>query len=207
MLIMCSLASLPLIYVYSFSPKSELLGFIGFFVVNVIGCFFDMILNFISIFSQAQAVAATSATKLSIIMVNLTWVLAVLFPTVNFKHALFNIRLKSNPDCISSLNSLFFTNYNTDEGWMSILSPGLGAAFLIFWAQIIFWWTILILIENSTNIKLGCRRCCKREQDLQKIDEKKQRKRPNNRLPPITSQWTDEEIQPPVLSSWDDAVN
>ena len=171
MIIMYCLASLPLIYVYSFSPKSELIGFIAFFVINVIGCFFDMILDFISVFSQAQAVNATSATKLSVVMVNLTWALAVLFPSVNLKRALFNIRLKSNPDCIAALDSLFFSDYNTDEPWMSLRSPGLGIPFIIFCAQMIVWWIVLILIENGTNIRLACRRYCKCDRDLEQIDE------------------------------------
>jgi len=204
---MFSLASLPLIYVYSFSPKSELIGFVAFFVVNLIGIFFDMILDFISVFSQAQAQNATSSTKLSTIMVNLTWVAAVLFPSVNLKDALFNIRLKSNPGCISSLNSLFFTSYSTTGSWMSFSSPGLGASFVIFCGQIIFWWIILLLIENGTNIKLGCRRCCKCDQDLEQIADRNQWNNDDQilpaitrqrfkKLPSITSQRDDERLPP-----------
>lgn len=54
MFLMYSLASLPLIYVFAFIPKSELIGFIAFFIINTIGCFFDMVLDFIGVFSQAQ---------------------------------------------------------------------------------------------------------------------------------------------------------
>jgi len=188
---MYSLASLPLIYVYSFIPKSELIGFIGFFIINVIGCFFDMMLDFISVYSQAQATNATSSTGLSIIMVNLTWVLVVIFPSVNFKHALFNIRLKSNPGCISSLNSLFFTSYSSNGPWMAIASPGLGASFIIFCAQILLWWIILILIENGNNIKLGCRRCCKCDNDLQKVDDQSQLDSEDGSVSTSTVKWDD----------------
>jgi hypothetical protein len=170
MIIMYSLASLPLIYVYSFSPKSESIGFTGFFLINVMGLFFDTVFDFLSVYSQAYATDATSATSLSTVMVKLTWILGILFPCVNLKHALFNIRLKSNPDCVSSLNSLFFTSYSSDSSWMAIPSPGLGASFIIFCAQIFFWWIILILIENGTNIKLGCRRCCKCDNELEQVN-------------------------------------
>jgi hypothetical protein len=71
-------------------------------------------------------------------MVNFTWVLTVLFHSVNFERGLFDIRLKSNPDCISVRNSLFFTDYNMYEALMAIQSPGLGAPFVIFCSQIIF---------------------------------------------------------------------
>ncbi|UJR36716.1 hypothetical protein I4U23_029432 [Adineta vaga] len=169
MILMYSLASLPMIYVYSFGPKSELIGFIIFFVINVVVCFCDMIFDFISVFSQASATGATSLTKLSEVMNNLAWILVVLFPSVNFKHSLFNIRLKSNQDCISALNSIMFTDYSSTESWMSLRAPGLGIMFIIFCVQIIFWWSILTLIENKTNIALGCRRCCLSKNNLATI--------------------------------------
>jgi len=161
MFLMYSLASLPLIYVFAFIPKSELIGFIAFFIINTIGCFFDMVLDFIGVFSQAQATGATGPTSTTTALQNTDWILVIIFPSVNLKRSLFNIRLKSNPDCISALNSLFFTSYSTDEAWFSIESPGLGASFLIFWVQILFWWIILILIESGSLIRLKCNQCCK----------------------------------------------
>jgi hypothetical protein len=210
MILMYCLASLPLIYVFSFAPSSELIGFIMFFVINVIACFFDMILTFIAVFSQAQTTTATGATKLSTILTNLTWVLAVLFPSVNFKHALFNIRLKTNSDCVSSLNSLFFTSYSTDEPWMSTKTPGVGAAFLIFCAQIIFWSIILVLIENGTSIKFGCRKCCcKCDKDLEEINDSNQSNSINLRVPSNRSAWDDEDdttVSTVVRNEWNDSV-
>jgi hypothetical protein len=206
MIMMYSLASLPLLYVFSFYPESELIGFVTFFTLNIGGCFLDMMLDFISVFSQAQALTATSQTKLSTVMVNITWVLAVLFPSVNFKRGLFNIRLKSNPDCVSSLNSLFFTNYNPNEAWMSIMSPGLGAEFVIFCGQIIFWWMILLLIENGTNIKLGCRRCCKCDQGLEQIENRNEWDNESRKRRPMTTQRDDNQTISSLPTSWNDAV-
>ena len=208
MFLMYSLASLPLIYVYSFSPKSELIGFIGFFVINIIGCFFDMILDFIAVFSQAQATGATSASKLTTTLNNLTWILVVLFPSVNLKRSLFNIRLKSNSECVSALNLLFFTDYSADESWMSLRSPGLGASFLIFWVQMIFWWIILILIENNNNIKLCCRRCCKRDRDLEQPGDKKQWNYADSKVPStMRSEWDDDDaIMSSISTAWNDTV-
>ena len=174
-----------------------------------------MILDFISVFSQAYVAAPTGPTKLTTVMTNITWVLAVLFPTVNFKRALFNIRLKSNADCVSALNSLFFTSYNPDEAWMSLLNPGLGAPFVIFCGQMIFWWIVLILIENGTAIRLACRRCCKCDQDLERIDNGNQRDNDVQKRPRTISQRVDEirprtksqridETRLRMISQWDD---
>ena len=209
MILMYCLASLPFIYVFSFAPSSELIGFIMFFVINIIACFFDMILNFIAVFSQAQTTGATGATNLTTVLTNLTWVLAVLFPSVNFKHALFNIRLKTNSDCVSSLNSLLFTSYSADEAWMSTKTPGLGAAFLIFCAQLIFWSIILVLIENGTSIKLGCRKCCKCDKELEEINDTNQSNSIIIRIPSARSAWDDEDdtaVSTVVRNEWNDSV-
>jgi hypothetical protein len=193
MMILFSLASLPMIYAYSFSPNSELIGFVTFFILNAIGVFLNMIFDFISVFSQAQAVNATSQTRLSSVMNNITWALAVIFPSVNLKRALFNIRLKSNPSCISSLNSLFFASYSSTDSWMAVPAPGLGAPFIIFAGQIVFWWIFLILIENGAKIKTSCRRSCRRDREMKHQDDKSI----------ITS---DGSTQPSTRTEWDDIV-
>ncbi|CAF2548505.1 unnamed protein product [Rotaria sp. Silwood2] len=195
MIIMYSLASLPLIYVYSFSPKSELIGFINSFVINIVVCFFDMVLAFMALFSQAQSTNTTRVSRLTSIVNNIRWLIAVLFPCVNFKHSLFNIRLKSSQDCISSLNSLMFTNYSFNESWMSTRAPGVGIQFIIFVVQMTFWWIILILIEKGTSIKLGCRRCCGCENDLERIDADNPM---DNAEDVIPKQWDDSQLDEDV---------
>ena len=172
MTMMYSLATLPLVYAYSFNLKSEIIGFISFFIINAIACFLEMILDFISVFSQAQSANSSGRTALSSVLVSLTWVLEVIFPSVNYKSALFDIRLKSNPDCIDALNSLLYTSYSSTDPWMSMSLPGLGIPFVIFCGQMILWWFVLILIENGTNIRLACRRRCKCDRDLQEVDDR-----------------------------------
>ncbi|CAF0914028.1 unnamed protein product [Rotaria sp. Silwood1] len=195
MIIMYSLASLPLIYVYSFSPKSELIGFINSFVINIVVCFFDMVLAFMALFSQGQSTNTSRVSRLTSIVNNIRWFIAVLFPCVNFKRSLFNIRLKSSEECISSLNSLMFTNYSLDEPWMSTHEPGVGIQFIIFVVQMIFWWIILILIEKGTSIKLGCRRCCGCENDLERIDVENPMDNAEDAIP---NQWDDAHLDEDV---------
>ncbi|CAF0848696.1 unnamed protein product [Rotaria sordida] len=195
MIIMYSLASLPLIYVYSFSPKSELIGFINIFVINIVVCFFDMVLTFMAVFSQGQATTITRVSRLTSIVNNIRWFIAILFPCVNFKRSLFNIRLKSSQECISSLNSLMLTNYSFNESWISTHEPGVGIQFIIFIIQMIFWWIILILIEKRTNIKSECRRCCGCENDLERIDNENPMDNAEDAIP---KQWDDTHLDEDV---------
>lgn len=209
MTIMHSLASIPMIYVFSFLPKSELIGFITFFFLNTVACFCDLMLNFIAVFSQALATNATGVTTLTSVMTNLTWVLVVLFPTVNFKHALFNIRLKSNVDCISALNSIMYSGYSATDSWMAMSTPGLGTPFIIFWAQMIFWWIILTLIENRTKIRLACRRCSCRKKKIEPTARENLLSK-GNEAPPTTSDLaadSDSNGSETVSTSWDDSVS
>lgn len=157
-------------YVYSYVPKTQLIGFITFFIINLIACFFDMVLDFIAVFSQAQSTSATGATATTRAVKGITWVLVAIFPSVNFKHSLYNIRVRSSTECMSAVNSLMYTTYSASEGWMSVKDPGLGLYFIIFCIQTLLWWIILVLIENGTSIGLGCRRCCKCDKDLEEID-------------------------------------
>jgi hypothetical protein len=180
-----------MIYVYSFVPKSELIGFINFFVINVVGCFLDMVLAFMALFSQGQSTSTTRLSRLASIMSSIRWVVSALFPSVNLKRALYNIRLKSNSDCVSALNSLMLTNYSYKEPWMAAREPGLGIEFIIFCGQLIFWWIILTLIENGRYMKLKCRRSCGSDNDLEKTDGGNQNDSENGTGGVVTNQWND----------------
>ncbi|CAF2474933.1 unnamed protein product [Rotaria sp. Silwood2] len=137
--VMYSLASLPFMYSYSFISESELIGFIMFLILNMAACCFDMVLDFIAVFSQASP--SSSPDKMGTaaqIMLILRFILAGFFPTVNFKQSLFNIHLRSDATCISAINSIMITNYSPDEPWTSANEPGIGLQLVIFSAQIVF---------------------------------------------------------------------
>jgi hypothetical protein len=189
---MYSLTSLPLIYVYSFSPKSELIGFINFFVINVVACFLDMVLVFLALFSQGSSTTTVvRVSKLASMTNIIRWVVAVVFPCVNFKHALFNIRLKSNPDCVTAYNSFMLTNYVYTEPWTSLHEPGVGIQLIIFCAQMCFWWIILTLVEKGSRIKLGCRRFCGCDDDLEQVDGGNQSDNEDGAVATAPIQWED----------------
>ena len=159
MLFMFCLAVLPCTYIYSFIPGNELLGCIGFFVLNIFVNFFDVILMFVATLSQGQSTSGQTSGIVSIVKL-IRYVLAVLFPSVNFKRALFNIRLKSNSICLDAVNSVYGENLKSDESWMSLTDPGLGVSFIFFIVQMLAFWIILTIIEKCKSRKQPDRCCC-----------------------------------------------
>ena len=152
---MYCLSSIPFIYLYSFIPISELVGLIIFVIVNVLVCFLDMVLRFIVVFFQGQSSASDGGTSnIGVIMTNIRLVMSIVLLTVNLKHALFSIHLRSSDTCVSAVNSVMKTNYSSSESWMSLKEPGIGLPFLIFICQMIFFWSMITTIEGSN------RQCC-----------------------------------------------
>ncbi|CAF1280253.1 unnamed protein product [Rotaria sordida] len=194
--VMYSLASLPFMYSYSFIPESELIGFIMFLIVNVFACFFDMVLGFIAVFSQASPSSSTDKMGTTTqVMLILRLILAGFFPTVNFKQSLFNIRLRSDPTCVSVINSIMITNYSSDEPWTSLNEPGIGLQLVIFTVQIVVWWTILTCIENRVKIgQLIC--CCFNRKEHMTIDRKRKQVNSNNST--MALEWNDSKLDKDV---------
>jgi len=165
MFLMYVLASLPFAYVFSFIPKTSIMGFTNFFILNVIICVIDAVASSFPVFTQNSTPSA-GPSKTYTIVDNIRWIFAVLLPTVNFKHALSNIQLHNNTQCIYLSNSLLGTTFSTNEPWMSTSRPGVGAEFILFCVQIIFWCLILTIIENRLSIRQAWQRCCAREDSL-----------------------------------------
>ncbi len=165
MLVLYSLGSLPFIYAYSMIPITESVGLILYVIVNILVCFLDMVLGFIVVFFQGQTISQVNGmTKESVIMTNIRLLLSILFPTVNLKHALFNIHLRSSASCVSEVNLIMGTNYSSDEPWMSMHEPGLGIQCVIFISQMIGWWLIVMFIEQSDRICQRISKYCRSNQ-------------------------------------------
>jgi hypothetical protein len=150
MFVMYSLASLPLIAAFSMLFSTELVGLIVFVIVNILVCFLDMVLGFVVVFFQGQS--SNGGSNVGVIMTNIRLVISILFPTVNLKHALFNIHLRSSNTCIAAVNSIMNTSDSSSEPWMSTREPGLGVPFIIFVSQMIAWWLIVMFIEQSNRL-------------------------------------------------------
>jgi hypothetical protein len=162
MLLMYVLASLPFAYVFSFIPKTSIMGFTNFFILNIIICVIDAVANSFPVFTKNDT-PSLGPTKTYTIVDNIRWIFAVLLPTINLKHAISNIQLHDSTICIAVSNAMLGTKLSVNEPWMSTSRPGVGAEFILFCVQIIFWWVILIIIENRLNIRRGCQRCCRNE--------------------------------------------
>jgi hypothetical protein len=60
---------------------------------------------------------------------------------------------------------------------------------------------MLLLIEKGTNIKRGCRRYCKCDQDLEQLNDKNEWDNENKKRLPITSEWDDDQTISTVSTS------
>ncbi|CAF1663620.1 unnamed protein product [Didymodactylos carnosus] len=70
-----------------------------------------MVISFIQVFTEGQNLSTTKPTKTTRVLVILRWVLSAAFPTVNFKRALFNVRLHDNNQCINALNAILASKF------------------------------------------------------------------------------------------------
>ena len=153
------LASLPFVYVFSFIPKSAVMGFTNFFILNVIISVIDAIAASFPVFSGNDNPSGGTSRTYSVVEA-IRFIFGLLLPSVNLKHALANILIHNSPNCIRTSNSLIGTKFSENERWMSTSKPGIGTEFIIFWVQLIFWLVILTLIENRLRIRQARQRCC-----------------------------------------------
>lgn len=158
MYFMYVLASLPFVYVFSFIPKSSIMAFTNFFILNVIVCVIDAVIASIPVFSQNNNPSA-GPTKIYNTISNVRWIFAIVLPTVNLKHAISNIVFHDNSQCILVNNAMLGTKFATNEAWFSKNRPGVGTEFILFCAQMVFWWIMLMIVESRMRIKQCCCSC------------------------------------------------
>jgi hypothetical protein len=163
------LASLPFVYVFSFIPKTAVMGFTNFFILNVILCVIDAVLASFPVFSSNNASTSGPTQTYTVIQI-IRSIVGFFLPTVNLKHALANILIHDNGQCIRTSNAILGTSFSVNEPWMSTNKPGIGTEFIFFCLQILFWLVVLIIIENRLRIQQVWRRCC-RSKDSESTDQ------------------------------------
>ncbi|CAF1351988.1 unnamed protein product, partial [Didymodactylos carnosus] len=137
-LILFCTAIIPIIYTFSFIMKTELIGFINYIIIN----------------NLASRDGNSSSNQILHLIYGLRLLLSILFPCVNLKRSLYNIRLHDNTDCIKSINSILSEErMGQNVDWFSFTEPGLGIQLLIFLLQILFWCITLIIIEQWSTLK------------------------------------------------------
>lgn len=162
MFLMYILASLPFVYVFSFIPKTSIMGFTNFFILNAILCIIDAVINSFTVFTKNDT-PSSGPTRTFTLVTNIRSLFAVLLPTINLKHAISNIQLHSNAQCIGISNAMIGTSLSTNASWMSKDRPGVGSEFIIFFVQMLFWWLVLAIIESRLRIRQAWQRCCSEE--------------------------------------------
>lgn len=174
LLFLYTLASLPFAYCFSFIPRTSIIGFTNFFIINVIANVVDAVINSFTVFSRGgsdDVRPSRAYTAVSFVR----WILAILLPSVNLKQSLANSQLHENRQCVSIFNALVGTSFATDETWRSTSRPGVGAQILIFCLQCIFWIIVLILIENKLQVRRFFRKicccCCKKKSNAVSLEK------------------------------------
>jgi len=155
MLLMYVLASLPFAYVFSFISKSTIMAFTNFFILNVIISIVDAIIASFPVFSQnSNPSDGPTASYKGVSLIRT--IFGILLPSVNLKHAIANLVLRDNSQCIRISNAILGTKFNINENYFAASRPGIGTEFILFVVQIIFWTIILMIIENKLRIKQCC---------------------------------------------------
>ena len=154
-----SLASLPFMYLFSFIPRTSVIGVTNFFILNVIANVIDAVSHSFTVFTPNTS-SSSGPSKTYTTVAGLRFILACLLPSVNLKHALSNSQLHENKDCIGTFNTYIGTDLSTSEAWSSRKEPGVGRQIVIFLFQILCCWVILMLVEIRPKIRRACQGCC-----------------------------------------------
>lgn len=131
------------------------MAFTNFFILNVIVTIVDAVIASFPVFNQNTNPSAGPTSSYKIVNVIRT-IFAIGLPSVNLKHAITNLVLHDNGQCIKLSNAILGTKFVENENYFSTSRPGIGTEFILFVVQIIFWTIILIVIENRLRIKQCC---------------------------------------------------
>ena len=105
----CTLA-----YISSFWFRTDLIGFIFTFLILGVATFLDMVWAFIQLFVSLER-ESTQNTFLSNLMKLLRYVFLLFFPNVTIKRGLYNLKIRQNNYCITSLNNILKSKlFNVD---------------------------------------------------------------------------------------------
>ena len=115
-------------YCSSLIFRSDIVAFIGVFLISSVAAFMDMICSLIYLFVKLDKQGKDSFT--SSLMDFIRYLLAICFPNVTIKRALYNIKIKENDYCLNSLNTILNTGYSTEEDYLSFKEPGIGMLLL-----------------------------------------------------------------------------
>ena len=160
--LMYTLASLPFMYLFSFIPRTSVIGFTNFFILNVIANIIDAVINSFTVFTRNETPSLGTSSTFKVVTTIRT-ILACLLPSVNLKHALSNSQLHENKECIGIFNTYIGTKLSVNSSWTAMGKSGVGAELLIFFFQILSCWAILIVVESRTKIRQAWQRCSSKD--------------------------------------------
>jgi hypothetical protein len=135
------------------------MGFSNFFILNVIGCVVDAVINSFTVFTTNTS-PQSGTSKIYSTVTFIRYIFAVLLPTINLKQALGNIELHENSACIAASNAILGTQFSTTGSLIATNKPGVGTQLIIFIVQIAFWWVMLVVVEHCSRVRKARQGCC-----------------------------------------------
>lgn len=88
-------------YIWSFIFKSEIIGFVVLAIFLGFMAFLDVVWIFLQLLLQNGSTTQTGGSKL---IQGIRYLFALLFPNVNIKRGLYNLKIKGNSYCIDNVN-------------------------------------------------------------------------------------------------------
>lgn len=95
-------------YVWSFFFKSEIIGFVVLVIVLGFAAFLDIIWTFVELLIINGTKVKNGGAKF---MYALRIIFALVFPNVNIKRGLYNLKIRNNTYCIDSVNEILAGNF------------------------------------------------------------------------------------------------
>ena len=107
LLIVSSFSWCTFAYMWSFRFSSDIICFIVLFIILALAGFMDMVFTFLQLLIQSADTSTYSPGNGFVSA--LRYIFALVFPNVTIKRAMFDLKIRSNSYCITTLNSILLS--------------------------------------------------------------------------------------------------
>nr|UOU03316.1 ATP-binding cassette subfamily A3-like 3 [Brachionus rubens] len=150
LLVISSLSSCTMSYIWSFFFKSEIIGFIIVFIILGLGIFLDMVCSFLQLFISMDPYDKNKS--IFNFLGSIKSLFLFILPNVTVKRGLYNMKIRNNSYCINFSNRVLNSNFNLNESSIGFNQPGIGSMILIFFLQFLIGNLIVYFLEIQNRV-------------------------------------------------------
>jgi hypothetical protein len=132
-----------LTYIWSFLFKSDIIGFVVLFILLNLITMLDFIASITFLSFKSAKFDGIEVTIVEIVRI----AFALLFPNIQLKKVVYNLKIRENQRCINTLNIILQLNMSKNESFISLNDPGIGKYLLFSLLVLIISGFVLFLIE------------------------------------------------------------